>query len=335
MRRREFITGLCGAAAAWPATWPATWPLCAHAETNGRRPKIGYLWHAGSPDEENPYYTAVTEGFAKLGYIDGQTITLIHRFPNENPERFGSMAQELVGLNPDVLMGGSVSSFYLRAATKTIPIVFMFVPDPVGMGLVEGLSHPGANVTGLSNFGHDIAGKRLQLLKEIVPDLSRVAMLINSNQQTAKMYLDVTRMAADELGLSLQAFDARSRDELREAFDAMVRAGMQALIPAQGGTSFQWRTLIPQLAIEAHLPLCAYSRETFVPGALLSYGPDQIEMCHRGAALAGKIVSGANPGDVPVEQPTKFEFFLNLKVARTLGLRVSTASLLRADHVVE
>jgi putative ABC transport system substrate-binding protein len=335
MRRREFITGLCGATAALPGTLSAAWPLRAHAESSGRLPRVGYLWHAGSPDEENPYYSAVVEGFARLGYIDGQNIALIHRFPNEKPEGFERMAKELIALDPDVVMGGSVASFYLQAATKSVPIVFNFIPDPVGVGLVQSLPHPGANITGLSNFGHDIAGKRLQLLKEIVPRLSRVAMLINSNQRTTKMYLDVTRTAADELGLSLQAFDARSRDELREAFDAMVRAGMQALIPAQGGTSFQWRTLIPQLAMEAHLPLCAYSRETFVPGALMSYGPDQIEMCHRAAALADKILKGTNPGDIPVEQPTKFEFFLNLKVARTLGLTVSTASLLRADQVVE
>jgi putative tryptophan/tyrosine transport system substrate-binding protein len=335
MRRRDFITGLCGAAAAYAAAVPAIYPLRAHAESNGRLPRVGYLWHAGSPEEENPYYAAIVEGFAGLGYVDGRTIELIHRFPNEKPEGFESMAQELVALKLDVVMGGSVASFYLQAATRTVPIIFNFIPDPVGTGLVQSLSHPGGNITGLSNFGHDIAGKRLQLLKEVVPDLSRVAMLINSNQRTTKMYLDVTRMAADELGLSLQAFDARSRDELRDAFDAMVRAGMQALIPAQGGTSFQWRALIPQLAMEARLALCAYSRETFMPGALLSYGPDQIEMCHRAAVLADKIIKGANPGDIPVEQPTKFEFFLNLKVARTLGLRVSTASLLRADQVVE
>jgi putative ABC transport system substrate-binding protein len=327
MRRREFITLLCGAA--------ATWPRLAHAEQNSKVPSVAYLWHAAAPDQENPYYQAVVDGFAKLGYVDGQTIALTHRFPDETPERFKSMAAELVGLNPDVLMGGSISSFYLQAATKTIPIVFMFVPDPVALNLVQSLSRPGGNITGLSNFGHDIAGKRLQLLKEIVPDLSRVAMLINSNQQSAKMYVEVTRAAAEELGLSLQAFDARSRDELAQAFDAMTRADIQALIPAQGGTSFQWREIIPQLAIEHRLVMCAYSRETFSPGALLSYGPDQIEECYRAAALVEKILKGMRPRDIPVEQPTKFEFLLNLKVARALGVRVPTASLLRADGVIE
>jgi putative ABC transport system substrate-binding protein len=326
MRRREFITLVCGATAAWLRF--------AHAEQDSKIPRVAYLWHAGSPQQEDPYYRAVVQGFAKLGYVDGQTIELIHRFPDEKPELF-SMAAELVALNPDVLMGSSISSFYLHAATQTIPIVFMFVPDPLASNLVQSLSHPGGNITGLSNFGRDIAGKRLQLLKEIVPDLACVAMLINSNQQNANMFVEVTRAAAEELGLLLQAFDARSIGELAEAFDAMTRAGMQALIPAPGGTAFQWRQVIAQLAVEHRLPMCAYSRETFAPGALLSYGPDQIDECNRAVVLVDKILKGAKPGDIPVEQPTKLEFLLNLKVAKALGVRVPTSSLVRADRVVE
>jgi putative ABC transport system substrate-binding protein len=175
----------------------------------------------------------------------------------------------------------------------------------------------------------------LQLLKDIVPSLSRVALLINSNQQSASLYVDVTRAAARELGLTVQSFDARSRNELDGAFEAMVQAGMQAVVPAQGGTSFQWRRIIPQLAIQHRLALCAFSRETFEPGALLSYGADQIEMCHRAAALVDKILKGEKPGDIPVEQPTKFEFFVNLKTAKALGLEVPTPTLLRANEVIE
>jgi putative ABC transport system substrate-binding protein len=262
----------------------ATWPLATRAQQVKKMPKVGYLWHAGSATEEYPYYDAVIEGFRKLGYVNGTNIVLEHRFPDERPERFARMATELVAMNPDVLMSGQIAAVYLQAATKTIPIVFCFVPDPIGMKLVASFAHPGGNITGLSNFGLDIAGKRLQLLKEIVPGLSRVAMLINSNQQSASMYVEVTSAAASNLGLTIEAFDARSREELTEAFDAMVRTDMQAVIPAQGGTAFQWRAIIPKLALDHRLPLCAYSRETFEYGALISYGPDQIEMCHR---LAG------------------------------------------------
>jgi putative ABC transport system substrate-binding protein len=149
------------------------------------------------------------------------------------------------------------------------------------------------------------------------------------------MYVEVTRVAARELGLSLQTFDALSRGELAETFDAMTRAGMQALVTAPGGTAFQWRQIIPRLAIEHRLPMCAYSRETFMPGALLSYGPDQVDQCYRAVALVDKILKGAKPGDIPVEQPTKVEFLLNLKVAKSLGIHVPTSSLVRADRVIE
>lgn len=312
----------------------ASWPLAARAQP-GKMPKVGYLWHAGSAKEEHPYYEAVIEGFAKLGYVSGRNIVLEHRFPDEKPQRFTSMAAELIAINPDVLMGGSVASFYLHAATKTIPIIFMFVPDPIGLKLVKSLARPGGNATGLSNFGLDIAGKRVQLLKEIVPGLSRLAMLINSNQQSASMFVEVTRAAADRLGVTVEAFDARSREELDGAFNAMVKAGMQGIIPAQGGTAFQWRFIVPKLAIGHRLPLCVFSRETFEGGALLSYGPDQIALCARSAVLADKILKGEKPGDIPVEQPTKFEFLINLKTAAALGLDVPLHLQQLADEVIE
>jgi len=326
MRRREFIKLLGGAA--------VSLPVAAHAQPR-KMPKVGYLWHAASAKEEHPYYEALIEGFAKLGYANGRNIVLEHRFPDEKPERFTSMAAELVATGPDVLMGGSVATMYLHAATKTIPIVFMFVPDPVGLKLVKSLAHPGGNVTGLSNFGLDIAGKRVELLKEIVPGLSRLAMLVNSTQPSHLMYVEVTKAAASRLGVTVDAFDARSREELNGAFSAMVQAGMQAIIPAQGGTAFQFRFVIPKLAIEHRLPLCAFSRETFEGGALISYGPDQVALCVRSAALADKIIKGEKPGDIPVEQPTKFEFLVNLKTAKAIGLTIPESFFLRADQVIE
>ena len=326
MKRREFISLLGGAAA---------WPLAARAQQGGKIPTVGYLWHAGSPQEEVPYFGALQEGFARLGYVDGRNIKLEHRFPNETPERFKSMAAELVSLNVDVLMGGATASPYLRDATTKIPIVFMFIPDPVGMKLVQSIARPGGNITGLSNFGRDVAGKRLQLLREIVPGLSRVALLINSDQQTTPVFIDVMGTAADQLGLVLQTFDARSLREIEPAFDAMTRAGMQAVTPVQGGLFYQARASIPKLAIARRLPMLAYSRETFEYGALLSYAADQIEMCRRSAVYADKILKGAKPGDLPVEQPTKFELLINLRTAKTLGLEVPLHLQQLADEVIE
>jgi putative ABC transport system substrate-binding protein len=327
MNRRDFVMLLGGAAAAWP--------IAARPQQAGKIPTVGYLWHAGSPQEEVPYFGALQEGFARLGYADGRNIKLEHRFPNETPERFKSMAAELVSLNVDVLMGGAVASPYLRDATTKIPIVFMFVPDPVGMKLVQSIARPGGNITGLSNFGRDVAGKRLQLLREIVPGLSHVALLINSDQQTTPVFIEVMGAAADQLGLVLQTFDARSLQEIEPAFDAMTRAGMQAVTPVQGGLFYQARTFIPKLAIARRLPMLAYSRETFEYGALVSYAADQVEMCRRSAVYADKILKGAKPGDLPVEQPTKFEFLINLKTAKALGLDVPVHLQQIADEVIE
>ena len=327
MRRREFLGVLGGAAAAVPGI--------ARAQQARRIPRVGYLWHAGNAEEEHPYFGALIEGFARLGYVDGRNIKLEHRYANEVPERFKTLAEELASSNVDVLMGGSLAAFYLKNATAKIPIVFMFVPDPVGMKLVDSLARPGGNITGLSNFGRDIAGKRLQLLKEMVPGLSRVAMLINSNQSTAAMYVDVTRAAADELGLFFQPFDARKREELEPAFDAMAKANMQAVTLAQGGTAFQWRAIYPKLAVERRLALCSFSRETFEHGALLAYGPDQVEMCRRSAVFADKIIKGTKPSDIPVEQPTKFDLLINLKTAKALGLEVPLHLQQIANEVIE
>jgi putative ABC transport system substrate-binding protein len=327
MRRREFITLLGIATVARPAV--------AQTQQAGKIPTVAYLWHAGSEAEEEPYFGAIHEGFVKLGYIDGRNIKLIHRFPNEVPERFRSMAAELVSMNVDVLMGGGIGAPYLKQATTTIPIVFMFIADPVGINLVESLARPGGNATGLSNFGREVAGKRLQLLKDLVPKLSRVAFLINSDLPSTRMYVEVMGSAAAQLGLELRSFEARSLGEMEPAFDAMAKADMQAVTIAQGGTVFQAREIIPRLALARQLPLCAYSKETFEHGALVSYGPDQIETCHRAAVYVDKILKGMKPSDIPVEQPTKFELLINLKTAKMLSLDVPLYIQQIANEVVE
>jgi putative ABC transport system substrate-binding protein len=326
VERRHFLK-LAGAALAGAPT--------AALSQNPKIPTVAYLWHAANAKEESPYYEALLEGFAKLGYVEGRNIRIIHRYPDEKPERFKAMAEELVAMNVDVLMSGAIGSGYLRDATKTIPIVFMFVPDPVSMRFAQTLAKPGGNATGLSNFGREIAGKRLQLLKELVPGLARVGFLANPTQETSRLYEGVMMAAAGELGLELTTFNSRNVDEMEPAMDAMAEAGMQAFLAAQGGTAFQARHIIPKLALARGLAMCAYSRETFEPGALISYAPDQIEMCRRSAVYADKILKGAKPGDLPVEQPTAFQFLINLKTAKALGLTVPLHLQQIAHEVVE
>jgi putative tryptophan/tyrosine transport system substrate-binding protein len=311
------------------------WPLRVRAQT-GKIPKVGILWHAGSAEAQGAYYTAVVEGFRDLGYAGGHDIVLEHRFANEVPAGFRSLAAELVALKVDVLVTvGPQTAPYAKEATATIPVVFMGVPDPVGSGYVDSLARPGRNMTGLSNFGADIVLKRLQFLKDMRPDLSRAALLVNPNNPVTPLYRRVTQAAAAELGLENHTFEARSPDELEQAFDAMAAAGMQAVTINGDGLIFQQRALVGKLALARRLPLGVWSRETFDSGALMFYGPDQVAMCRRAPAFVDKILKGARPGDLPVEQPTKLEFYINLKIARALGLSVPPMLLALADEVIE
>jgi putative tryptophan/tyrosine transport system substrate-binding protein len=328
MRRREFVTLFGGAA--------VMWPLAARAQKTAKIPRIGVLWHAGSAEEEGRYFTGFIEGLRDLGYTDGSNIILEHRFPNEMPDRFRKMAAELVLMNVDVLVSvGSQTAFYVKDATTTIPIVFIFVPDPVGSKFVSSFARPGGNATGLTHFAADLIGKRLQFLKETIPGLSRVALLVNPDTEVARLYTDVTDREATKLGLSNHTFSARSRDELEPAFDAMVKAGMQAVTINSEGLAYQQREFIANLAIARRLPLSVWSRETLEAGALMSYGADQPAMCRRAAVFVDKILKGAKPADLPVEEPTKIEFHLNKKTATALGLTLPNTLLVAATDVVE
>jgi putative ABC transport system substrate-binding protein len=329
MRRREIISLVGGLAAVrFLKSVPA------YSQPARKIPVVGYLWHAGSAKEEQPYYGAIIDGFAQLGYIDGHTIKLEHRFPDEKPELFRSMAAELVALNPNVLMGGAISSSYLKDATSSIPIVFMFVPDPIGLKLIKSFAQPGSNAT-FVNFGRDLVGKRLQSLKEIVPKLVRVALLVNSQQPAARIYIDEGRGAAAELGLSVQVFDVQASDALKATFEEMGKANMQALITASGGSIFVWKEMIARLALDYRLPYCAFSKEAFDAGALMAVGADQVQMCRDSTVYVDKILKGAKPSDLPVQQPAKLQFRLNLTVARALGLTVPQSLFAVADEVIE
>jgi putative tryptophan/tyrosine transport system substrate-binding protein len=329
MRRREFISLLCSTAVVWPAA--------ARAQPAGAKiPRIGVLWHAESAAGEGSNYTALVQGFKNLGYIDGRNIVLEHRFPNEEPDRFRSMAAELVASKIDVLIGvGNNAAPYAKAATATIPVVFILVADPVGTKLVASLPRPGGNTTGLSNAVVDLIGKRLELLKEIIPTLARVAMLSNPAASVSRHYVDVTRAEAARLGLAAQIYEWRSPDELEPVFTRMVGDGMQALITNPDGIAFTHRARIAAAARAHHIPLSTWSRETFKAGALMAYGADGDAICHRAAVLVEKILKGTRPDEIPVEQPTKFELLINLATARDIGLKIPESFLLRADDVIE
>ena len=328
MRRRDFIKLTGGGAAAWP--------LAARAADSRGTPRIGVLWHAGSAAEEGRYFIGFTEGLRDLGYIDGKNIVLVHRFPNETPALFRSMAAELASMNVDVLVSvGSQTAYYAKEATKTIPIVFVFVPDPIGSKFVESFARPGGNATGLTHFAADLIGKRLEFLKETIAGLARVALLVNPDTEVAPLYSRVTDRMAQKLGLSNHTFSARSRDELEPAFDAMVKAGMQAVTVNSEGLAYQQREFIANLAIARRLPLSVWSRETLEAGALMSYGADQPAMCRRAAVFVDKILKGAKPADLPVEEPEKIEFLLNKRTATALGLTLPPALLVAATAVIE
>jgi ABC-type uncharacterized transport system substrate-binding protein len=328
MRRREFIT-LFGA---------FVLPLAARAQQPTKKvPHVGVLWHAGSAEEEAIYLGALVEGLKGLGYVDGKTIALEHRFPNEQPERFVSLAAELATLKPDVLIAVTQqAAVAAQRATTTIPIVFVVVPDPIGVKLVNSLSRPGGNVTGLTHIAVELSGKRLAVFKEAFPRMTRVALLVNANNpQTTKRYIDETNAAATGLGLDVQPVEVRSLADFDQAFDRIVEGPLEGVAVPADPLFYQGRSLMAQAAITRRLPLMVYSRETLEAGALMSYGTDQRRIFRRTAVYVDKILKGEKPADLPVEQPTKFEFLINNKTAKAIGYTISESLLLRADEVIE
>ena len=311
-------------------------PLEALAQQSQKLPRIGVLWHAGSAQDEGSNFPALLKGFSDLGYVDGRTMVLEHRFPNEVPAQFERMAAELVASGVDVLVAiGANAAPYAKAATSTIPVVFAIVPDPLGSNLVKSLARPEANVTGFSNAASDLVGKRIELLKELVPELSRIALLVNSNSRLAKPYSEGFETAASNLGLSGSTFRWLRPEDLDATFAAMKAAGIQAVMINPDGWAFTYRAAIAKLALASGIILASWSRQTFDAGAFMSYGVDHDAICRRVAVYVDKLLKGAKPGDLPVEQPTKFEFLISLRAARALGREVPAGMLSRADEVFE
>jgi putative ABC transport system substrate-binding protein len=313
------------------------WPLAAHAQPAKRLPKVGVLWHAGSAEEEAIYLGAFEQGLKGLGYVDGRTITLENRFPNEQADRFVSLAAELVALKVDVFVAVTQpAALAAQRATTTIPIVFLLVPEPVGSKLVDSLARPGGNITGLTSIAAELTAKRIQLWKEVFPHMRRLTLLVDPNDQQAMYrFIDEAKTAATALGLDVQPLEVQSLGEFEQAFDKIVDSRSEGVITTPSGLFYQGRELAGQLAVKRHLPLMVQNRETLEGGALMAYGPDAKVLFRRAAVYVDKILKGEKPADLPVEVPTQFQFLVNLKTAKALGLTLPESLLLRADEVVE
>jgi putative tryptophan/tyrosine transport system substrate-binding protein len=325
MRRRDFLAVAAGAAAVSPVrSWAQRTTI----------PRVGVLWHAGDTDGEWPYYGCLLDGFAELGY-GTRKIDLIHRFPDEKPEKFQSMAAELVALAPDVLVGVGGAAPYVKKATSTIPIVFMYVADPIGAKLVESIRHPGGNATGLTNFGLELVGKRLEYLKEINPQLTKVAMIINPTNPISNFYVEQSNAAGPKLGLICKPYNVGKLDDIERAFDAMVADRMEAVMFNAESLFYLGKRKIAELALARKLPCCGYVKEVLDVGVLISYGADQRLIARRTAYYVDRILKGEKPADMPVEQPTLFQLGINLTTAKALGLTIPPTMLASADEVIE
>ena len=325
MKRREVMALIAGA---------ATWPIGLRAQQHGRVPKVGVLWHAADADGEWPYYGCLLDGFGELGYAPGK-IELIHRFPDEKPEKFQSMAAELVALAPDVLVGVGGAAPYVKKATSDIPVVFMYVADPIGAKLVESIRRPGGNATGLTNFGLELVGKRLEYLKEIVPSLTKVAMMVNPTNPISNFYVEQSNAAGPKLGLTCKPYNVGTLDDIAPAFDAMVSDGMEAVTFNAESLFYVGKKKIAELALARKLPCCGYVKEVLDAGALISYGADQRLIARRTAYYVDRILKGEKPAEMPVEQPTRFQLCINLTTAKALGLTIPPTLIAVADEVIE
>jgi len=328
MKRRQFIKLVGGAAAAWP--------LAARAQQSSSRiPVVGVLWHAGSAEEEDVYLSVLVKAFNDLGYVEGKNIHLDHRFPAENPDRFRTLARELVDEKPDVII--AVTGFgaaEAKRATSTIPIVVTVAYDAVGMGLVESLGRPGGNVTGLSLMAVDLSGKRLELLKEAVPSLSRVALLVDFSTPNKEQTIKLHQTAAQALGISLWPVEILAPEDVEPAFAKIAQDGADGIVRGPGSALFNWRARVGASALNHRLPVMTYVAEEVPHGLLMSYGQDVPDFFRRTALYVDKILKGAKPADLPVEQPTKFKLVLNLKTANALGIGFPQSLILSADEMI-
>ena len=293
---------------------------------------IGYLGNS-SPSLESNLVEAFREGLRQLGYVEGRNLTIKYRWAEGEQNRSAVLAAELVRLKPDVILtSGTLGTLAAKQATQSIPIVTAIVGDPVAAGLVSSLAKPGGNVTGLSTLAPELSGKRLELFKQAVPKLSRVVALLNPVNPFTMIAWKATQPAAEALGVKLQPVEARSPNDLDHAFATIKAARPNGLIDR---LLLAYRASIVQFVTKNRLPGMFPFREFAQEGGLMAYGPDYTDMFRRAATFVDKILKGAKPADLPIEQPTKFELVINLKTAKALGLTVPQTVLLQTDHLIE
>ncbi|MBI2153033.1 MAG: ABC transporter substrate-binding protein [Candidatus Rokubacteria bacterium] len=320
-------------------------PLLADAQRPAKVPLIGFLAPAGGPFAPSPrsmmgmgsptYRDAFLQGLRELGYVEGQTIAIEYRWA-EGMDRLPALAAELARLPVDVIVTVSTpAALAAKRATTTIPIVNAITGDPVATGLVASLARPGGNITGLTTQGEDLSGKWLQLLTEVVPRVTRIAVLWSPVSPTGPGYLRETEAAARALRVQLQALEVRGPEDLDGAFAAMARHGAQALVVTPDPMLHRERRSLVDLTARRRLPAIYFARDFVEVGGLMAYSAEFADLARRAATYVHKILKGAKPADLPVEQPTKFELVINMKTAKTLGLTIPSSILIRADQVIE
>ena len=311
-------------------------PVTAGAQPPRKVPRIGYLVLAPLLEKPSPERAAFLEALRELGYVEGKTVSIEYRSAGWNAELLPDLAEGLVRLNVDVIVtgGGGATPEAARQATKTIPIVVAASADPVGLGLVASLARPGGNITGTSLMAPELGSKRLELLKETVPKISSVAVLWHP-RGAGRLEWQQTEAAARRLGVTLQSYEVRNADDVARALEAMTKKRPDAVIMFFDPLTSGYRVIISDFALKNRLPTIFGAREFAAAGGLMSYGPNIPELFRRAAVYVDKILKGAKPRDLPIEQPTKFELIVNLKTAKALGLTIPPSVLIRADQVVQ
>jgi len=322
MRRREFIALLGGAAAAWPVA---------------ARAQQGKVWQVGFLRYATAHLEAFRHGLRDLGYTEGLNLIIEERYASGVYDRLPTLIAELIALKSDVIViDGTTTAKAVQIATNSVPIVFTLAADPVADGLAVSMSRPGGNFTGLTfSVGYELAGKRVDLLKEVVPGVSRVAVLANPANPTNAAYLASARTSSATLGLQIEPFEVPAASDLSNAFSIMMKWQANGLITLNDAMFFSQRDRISELAASSGLPAIYPESEFVRAGGLMAYGPRLSDLFQRAASYVDRILKGARPADLPIEQPTKFELVFNLKSAKALGLTIPESFLIRADEVIE
>jgi putative ABC transport system substrate-binding protein len=328
MRRREFIAGVGSAAA---------WPFVARAQPSPRMRRIGVLMAMSADDPEGQARLgAFAQGLQQLGWTIGQNIRIDYRWSGANADELRKYAAELVALTPDVILAHSSGAIAaLLQATRTIPIVFTIVADPVGAGFVDSLARPGGNATGFTNFEYSFGGKWLELLKDLAPNVTRVAILRDSATAAGPAQFGAIQTVAQSFGVELRPLDTSNAGDIERAITMFARGSNGGLIVTGSAPATVHRKLIIALSAQNHLPAIYNSRHYVVDGGLISYGADDIDQFRSAAGYLDRILRGEKPADLPVQAPVKYELVINLKTAKALALTVPPALLARADEVIE